>query len=138
MLSCSTITFLILLGNKRDILNGLKRKNKVIGNSVSNSAQLTFAIWDDAIEDGDTISLSVNGKWIAKGFPVKKKAQFITVTLDPGPNIITFVAENLGSIVPNTSVLEIIDGKKRKSFYIETDLNQNNQIKILYNFSKTD
>jgi hypothetical protein len=96
--------------------NGLKRKNKVIGNIVSNSAQLTFAIWDDAIEDGDTISLSVNGKWIAKGFPVKKRAKFITVTLDPGPNIITFVAENLGSIIPNTSVLEIIDGKKESHF----------------------
>jgi hypothetical protein len=63
---------------------------------------------------------------------VLKKPQFITVTLTPGPNVITFVAENLGSIIPNTSVIEIIDGKKRKSFFIETDLNQNNLIKIFY------
>ena len=110
----------------------LKRTGKVIGNIISKSQQLSFAIWDDAVEDGDSISLSINGKWIVQGFPVKKKPQFITVTLAPGPNVITFLADNLGSIVPNTSVLEIIDGKKRKSFYIETDLYQNNLIKIFY------
>ncbi len=117
------------LNNKPSSLN---RNSKLIGSIVARSQQITFAIWDDAVEDGDTISLSINDKWITKNFPVLKRPQFITVTLDPGPNVITFVAENLGSIIPNTSVLEIIDGKKRKSFYIETDLNQNNLIKIFY------
>ncbi len=117
------------LNNKPSSLN---RNSKLIGSIVARSQQITFAIWDDAVEDGDTISLSINDKWITKNFPVLKRPQFITVTLEPGPNVITFVAENLGSIIPNTSVLEIIDGKKRKSFYIETDLNQNNLIKIFY------
>jgi hypothetical protein len=36
--------------------------------------------------------------------------------------------------VPNTSVLEIIDGKKRKSFMIDTDLSKNNQVNIYYEF----
>ncbi len=106
--------------------------NKIIGSLVSKSQQLTFAIWDDAVEDGDSISLSINDNWIVKGFPVLKKPQFLTVTLQPGPNVITFMADNLGSIIPNTSVLEIIDGKKRKSFYIETDLDLNNLIRIYY------
>jgi hypothetical protein len=104
----------------------------MVGNIISHSQQLTFAIWDDAVEDGDTISLSINGRWITKGYPVLKKPQFITVTLQPGPNLITFVADNLGSIIPNTSVLEIIDGKKRKSFFIETDLFRNNLVNIFY------
>ena len=105
---------------------------KAIGTLVSKSQQLTFAIWDDAVEDGDTISLSINDKWIVKGFPVLKKPQYLTVNLQPGQNLITFMADNLGSIVPNTSVLEVIDGKKRKSFFIETDLDTNNLIKIYY------
>jgi hypothetical protein len=54
--------------------------------------------------------------------------------LEPGPNSIIFVADNLGSVVPNTSVLEIIDGKKRKSFMIDTDLSKNNQVNIYYEF----
>jgi hypothetical protein len=114
------------------INSSLERNAKNIGNIVTHSQQLRFAIWDDALEDGDSISLCINGNWIKKGFPVKNKSQFIDVTLDPGPNVITFVADNVGSIPPNTSVLEIIDGNKRKSFYIETDLNQNNQVKIFY------
>ena len=121
-------------GSRRFSDSSLNRNGKIIGNIVSKSEQITFAIWDDAVEDGDTISLSINDTWIAKNFPVKKKPQFITITLKPGPNIITFVAENLGSIIPNTSVLEIIDGNKRKSFFIETDLNQNNLVKIFYDF----
>ena len=112
--------------------DGLNREGKLIGTLVSKSKELEFALWDDAVEDGDSISLSINGNWIAKGFPVKKKPQFIKVTLSPGDNIITFVAENLGSIAPNTTVLEIIDGKKRKPFFIETDFKLNNLVKIFY------
>lgn len=112
--------------------DGLNREGKLIGTLISKSQELEFALWDDAVEDGDSISLSINGKWIAKGFPVKKKPQFIKVVLAPGDNVITFVADNLGSIPPNTTVLEIIDGKKRKPFFIETDFKLNNLVKIYY------
>lgn len=112
----------------------LKRNDKLIGSIVATSQQITLALWDDAVEDGDSVSININNRWIVQGFPVKKKPQFITVTLAPGPNIITFVADNLGSIPPNTSVLEIIDGNKRKSFAIETNLDQNNLIKIFYDY----
>jgi hypothetical protein len=110
----------------------LKENEKLIGTILSTSRQLTLAIWDDAVEDGDTISISINDQWIAKDFPVKKATQFITVTLKPGPNTINFIANNLGSIPPNTSVLEIIDGKKRKSYMLETVMGENNLIKIFY------
>jgi hypothetical protein len=110
----------------------LQRNEKLIGSIVATAQQIKLALWDDAVEDGDSISLNINGKWIARGFPVKKNPQFLTVTLQPGPNTITFMADNLGSIPPNTSILEIIDGKKRKSFSIETNLDQNNFIKIFY------
>ncbi len=112
----------------------LKRNEKLIGNIIAGSRQITLALWDDAVEDGDSVSININGKLLVKGFPVKKAPQFIKVTLEPGPNTITFIADNLGSIPPNTSVLEIIDGKKRKSFSIETDLDQNNLIKIYYDY----
>ncbi len=109
-----------------------KQKEEVVGEIISRSANLTFAIWDDAVEDGDSISLQVNGAWIANGFAVKNKVQNIQIHLKPGPNVITFIADNLGSISPNTSVLEIIDGNKRKSFHIETDTDKTNQVRIYY------
>ncbi len=108
------------------------RESTISGDYTTRSPQLTFAIWDDAVEDGDSISLSVNDVWITRTFAVKKKPQFLTINLKPGTNVITFAANNLGGIPPNTSVLEIIDGKKRKSFYIQTDLNKNNLVRIYY------
>jgi hypothetical protein len=117
-------------------LNSNQVTENVMGSLVSTAQQLKLAIWDDAVEDGDSISINVNGKWVAKGFPVKKNPQFLTIPLKPGDNSITFVADNLGSIAPNTSVIEIIDGKKRKSFMLETVMGQNNIINILYNSIK--
>jgi hypothetical protein len=110
----------------------LKENEKLLGTLTATSRQLTLAIWDDAVEDGDSISININGKWIAKGFPVKIKPQTITITLDPGPNTITFVGDNLGTIPPNTSILEIIDGKRRKSFNLSTFIGEDNLVKIFY------
>ena len=112
----------------------LQRSTTVMGEMETKSAQITLALWDDALEDGDTISLNINGKWLVQGFSVKKTTQFINVRLERGPNKITFIAENLGSVPPNTSVLEIIDGKKRRAFKIETTLTSNNAINIFYDF----
>jgi hypothetical protein len=113
----------------------LNRTTKPVGQMETKSEQIMLAIWDDAVEDGDTISLNINGKWLERGLRVRKQTKFIPVTLDPGPNQITFIAENLGSISPNTSVLEIIDGKIRKAFKIDTNLQKNNLINIFYDFN---
>ncbi len=110
----------------------LKKDEKLIGSIISPSQQLTFAIWDDVIDDGDTVSIKINDGWLVKGCPVKKTPRFITATLKPGPNTILFLADNLGSIPPNTSVLEIIDGKRRKSFEMESTPGEKNFIKIFY------
>jgi hypothetical protein len=110
----------------------LQKNEKLLSSFIATDQQLTFAIWDDAVEDGDSVSININGKWLVQGFQVKIKPQFIPVTLKPGPNTITFIADNLGSIPPNTSVLEIIDGNKRKSFTIETTPEDRNLIKIFY------
>lgn len=109
-----------------------QRQTKQIDSINATSPEITLAIWDDAVEDGDSISLQINDEIFLPGIAVKKKPQFIKVKLYPGENKIIFIADNLGSVAPNTSVLEIIDGKKRKSYMINTNLGQNNSIKILY------
>ena len=110
----------------------MQQNERLLGSPLSVSQQLTLAIWDDALEDGDSISININGKWIRKGFPVKARPQFITVLLEPGSNTISFAADNLGAIPPNTAIIEIIDGKKRKSFSLDTVLGESNLIKVLY------
>ncbi len=110
----------------------LKSNEKIITSVATKSKQIQLAIWDDAVEDGDTVSISIDREWVVQSLAVKKKVQFIPVTLKPGRNTILFIANNVGSIPPNTSVLEIIDGKKRKSFMIETQIGENNLLRIFY------
>jgi hypothetical protein len=109
-----------------------QRQTKLIDSIKVTSQEVTLAIWDDAVEDGDSISLQINDEIYMPGLAVKKKPQFIRVKLYPGDNKIIFIADNLGAISPNTSVLEIIDGKKRRSYMIDTDMKKNNAIKIMY------
>ena len=121
-------------GQKQITDRALQRNTKLLDSIKITSAEITLALWDDAVEDGDTISLSLNEQWIVQGFAVKKKPQFLTVTLQPGNNDIIFVADNLGLIPPNTSILEIIDGKYRKAYDISTNYGLNNMIKIKYDY----
>ncbi len=113
-----------------------QRETKQIDSIRAFTEEITIALWDDAVEDGDSISLQINDEIFMPGIAVKKKPRFIQVKLYPGDNKIIFIADNLGAISPNTSVLEIIDGKRRKSYMINTNLGQNNSIKIVYNASQ--
>lgn len=110
----------------------LTRNSTVVDNIQAATRQVLLAIWDDAVEDGDSISLNINGQWVVQGMPVRKRPQFISVTLDPGVNRIVFIADNEGGIPPNTSILEIIDGTRRRSYKIDTDMSRNNLVNILY------
>ncbi len=110
----------------------LLRNTLLIDSMFTKQKDLTFAIWDDALQDGDSISLSVNGKWILQNKLVTITPQFFKITLEAGVNNIVFVANNLGGVPPNTSILEIIDDRQRKAFNISTNLRQNNLVKIIY------
>lgn len=125
---------------KEFILNEAKdellRNTLLIDSLFTHQQELTLAIWDDALQDGDSISLSVNGKWILQNKLVTNLPQFFKITVQPGVNNMVFVANNLGRIPPNTSIIEIIDAKQRKAFNISTNLRQNNLVKIIYEVSK--
>jgi hypothetical protein len=112
------------------------RQIKWIDSISSESDEVTIAFWDDAVEDGDSISLQINDEIFLPGLAVKKQPKFIKVKLYTGENKIIFIADNLGAIPPNTSMLEIIDGKKRRSYMIDNDMRRNSAIKISYQLDR--
>lgn len=114
----------------------LLRNTLLIDSLYTQQQELTFAIWDDALQDGDSISLSIKGKWILQNKLVTNSPQFFKIRVQAGANNIVFVANNLGSIPPNTSIIEIIDDRQRKAFNISTNLRQNNLVKIIYEVPK--
>jgi hypothetical protein len=102
----------------------------VLANLEASTEKITLAIWDDAEQDGDTVSIRVNNRIVADRILVKRAPQFISVNLEPKGNVITITAENLGSIPPNTSILEIIDGQRRKAFHLDNLIGELNHLNV--------
>lgn len=108
-----------------------QRENVPVASIPVNTADIILELRDTKVQDGDSISLSLNGQWITTGFPVKTAMQEIRIHLQPGENILLFTADNLGSIPPNTAELRIRYGRKSKTFNLSTDMRRNNEIKLI-------
>lgn len=109
-----------------------ERQTSLLEKITVQQAEVTLELWDDAAEDGDSISIRMNGLEVVTGFPVKRQRQQLKVTLEQGENKLIMLADNLGSIPPNTAVMRIVAGALRKYVTIKTDLKQNNMLLINY------
>lgn len=109
----------------------VQRENIPIATIKVDTANIVLELWDSAKEDGDSISLRLNGQWIHKGVPVKNAQQKIPIKLQPGENFLLFMADNLGSIPPNTAELRIRYGNKTKNLRLSTDMKKNNEIRLI-------
>jgi len=109
------------------------RKDKVESTIfvTGDSLQLTF--YDDGIVDGDSISLFLNKQLIFQHLMLTNKpfVQEISLAGLPQENTLTMVAENLGTIPPNTAYIEAKTKKKTYSIYLSSDLNDNATIKLI-------
>ena len=108
------------------------RKNSLVEQLTVAAPQAELELWDDAAEDGDTVSILLNDHVVFTGFPVLKQRQKLSVVLEPGVNRLVLIADNLGSIPPNTAVMKITAGTTKKYVRIKTDLKQNNLVLINY------
>ncbi|GGG94281.1 hypothetical protein GCM10007415_31720 [Parapedobacter pyrenivorans] len=108
------------------------RRNQRIGQLKVGTEQVILELRDEQVEDGDIISLEVNGAVIADGMEVSRQGRRFGVSLKRGRNRIVFRAENLGRIPPNTAVLLVYaDGEQRK-FHLSTDFERNNVLDIIF------
>ncbi|MGN7719594.1 hypothetical protein [Chitinophaga sp. 22620] len=119
-------------GKKDTTTTIASRKAEPLGSFEVKEKNITLELWDGQVEDGDSVTLLLNGVPIQKGFAVKKKISQIPVELKRGENILLFSADNLGSIPPNTAELRIRYGGQTKSFGLNTDMKRNNEIRITY------
>ena len=108
-------------GRDVDIIDTLSLKNE----------DISIEVWDNNQEDGDIISLSLNGEYLCKNLEVKKeKVQFKIPNLQ-GKNLLILHAENLGSIPPNTAALRIVSGNETKEVVLNSDQGKSEAIQIL-------
>lgn len=98
----------------------------------SKKNKLVLNLWDNATEDGDSISVMVNGQYIAKNMELTREKAKLVIKLEEGTNTITIFAHNEGRISPNTASCEIRAGLRKKKFTISTSLERNEAIEVFY------
>jgi len=93
--------------------------------------KLKLTIFDSRAEDQDTISLSFNGQWLIEKQMVRKKPFVLEVDLLPDANnTLIFYAHNLGTIPPNTAMLQVDDGKTKQKIQVQSDLKRCGAIQL--------
>lgn len=87
---------------------------------TGDSIELRF--YDNAEIDGDSISLFLNDKLIFQHIRLTEKAYTIKLAVSElnTTNELTMVAENLGSIPPNTSYMVVLVGEERYDARLES------------------
>jgi hypothetical protein len=83
--------------------------------------------------DGDSITLIFNNKIILTRHLLTKKPKVLKLKIDEKlkENTLILYAENLGKHPPNTAFITIIDGKNKRSFYMESDLSENDIVYLI-------
>jgi hypothetical protein len=97
---------------------------------TGDSIELRF--YDNAEVDGDSISLFLNNKLIFQHIRLTEKAYIIKLPIADmqETNDLVMVAENLGSIPPNTSYMVAIAGGKRYEAILASTENSSATIRL--------
>lgn len=106
-----------------------ERQNDLVRTILTASNEIEVSLYDNGEIDGDTISVFLNGRLIAarKGLSTKPITLKIKIDEENPDQEITMVAENLGSIPPNTALMIVNAGDKRYDLRISSS-NQNNAV----------
>ena len=104
-----------------------KRKNIEQSHLEINVKTINLKVYDNAIVDGDTVSILFNGKLLLSHQRLTEKGIELNLEFDPNQprNELTLFAENLGSIPPNTALVVVTAGKKRYELFASASLEEN-------------
>jgi len=96
------------------------------------SGDLEIQLWDYGKEDGDKISLFMNGSNLLKKHVLTNKRKKIKVSLNPGANKLIVYAHNLGKDTPNTASIIVNDGETKQLLSLQSTLGECGSISIIY------
>ena len=90
---------------------------------VVDTENITVSLWDHGRQDGDVVSIYLNGQPVVAKHTLTYKKKVYEVILDPTkPNDLFLYAHNLGRFPPNTVSIEINDGTKAENIILNSDL----------------
>jgi hypothetical protein len=110
----------------------VKRVTNTIQTVTVSADSLVLSFYDNGVVDGDSISVYLNNENIIEKVKLKEAAVKKTIYINGSTDEIklTLVAENLGSIPPNTGLLIIQDGMDRYQIRFSADMQTNASVII--------
>lgn len=98
------------------------------------TGEIRLDFYDNAQIDGDSITVLVNKKVVISNqlLSAKPITTFIKVDLKNTFHEVEMIAENLGSIPPNTAILIITAGKKRYQLFLSSTEARSAMVRFVY------
>jgi hypothetical protein len=110
------------------------RTNELLKTLTVNHNTIELRIYDDGAIDNDTVSVYYDNKIIVSKARLSDLPIIVKIQVEPSghPHTLVMVAENLGEIPPNTSLLVVRDGEKRYEERIISTEQKNVMINFIY------
>jgi len=110
------------------------RENELVKTLTITSQDISVRLYDNGEIDGDTISVYLDGRPIVsnKGLSTQPITVNLKMDEDNPDHVLVMVAENLGRIPPNTSLMVVQDGDKRYTVSITSTTQKNAMVRFRY------
>ncbi|MBS1760564.1 MAG: hypothetical protein JST23_10620 [Bacteroidetes bacterium] len=110
------------------------RSNELVKVLTVNSPEVTIKLYDNGEIDGDIVSVYLDKKIVLDKKMLTASPLIVKFNLDEDDNVheLTLVAENLGRIPPNTSLMIVEAGKQRFDVQITSTEQKNAVVKFKY------
>jgi len=110
------------------------RTNEILKTLTVSHSSIEIRIYDDGAIDNDTVSVYYDNKLIISKVRLTDQAITMRIAVEPSdhPHQLIMVAENLGEIPPNTSLLVVRDGEKMYEERIISTEQKNVQLNFIY------
>jgi hypothetical protein len=111
-----------------------ERKNELTKTLIVNNQDIEIRLYDNGEVDGDTVSIYLDGKLVLANQGLSEKAITYKLHIDASQpeHTLIMVAENMGRIPPNTSLMIVQDGDKRYFVGITSTEQKNAMVRFRY------
>jgi hypothetical protein len=114
------------------------RQNELLKEINISAKQISISVYDNGEIDGDTVSVYLNGQVILSKKRLGTTPLLLKVTLDENQDVqeLTFVAESLGRIPPNTALMIVDAGQQQYRLQVLSSDKKNAVFRFVYRPSR--
>ena len=111
-----------------------ERENPLVQTITTTAQNVTLKIYDNGEIDDDTISVYLDKKLVLAHQRLSASALLVNIKMNDDDNVheVVMVADNLGRIPPNTSLMIVYAGDRRYEVRITSDKQQNAVVRFVY------